>query len=97
MFFTYFPFSSWATLEIEIGGLLTLEATSLLRTVLQKAESVLLVRNLKSYRKQKKRDECYANNNTYLDEKMNVEISASSVLLVRVLYSTSFNEINSLK
>ena len=43
-----FPFSSWAILEIEIGGLLTLEATSLLRTVLQKAESVLLVRNLKS-------------------------------------------------
>ena len=33
----------------ETGGLLVLEATSLLRMVLQKAESVLLERNLKSY------------------------------------------------
>ena len=32
----------------ETGGLLVLEATSLLSTVLQKAESVLLERNLKS-------------------------------------------------
>ena len=37
--------------EIETGGLLTLEATSLLRMVLAKADSVLLTRNLKSYRK----------------------------------------------
>ena len=36
-------------MEIEIGGLLILDETSLLRTVLQNAESVLLVRNLKSY------------------------------------------------
>ena len=33
----------------ETGGLLVLDATSLLRMVLQKAESVLLERNLKSY------------------------------------------------
>ena len=31
-----------------------------------------------------------------LDEKMNIEISASSVVLVRVLNSTSFDEINTL-
>ena len=35
-------------MEIEIGGLFTLEEMSLLRTVLQKLESVLLERNLKS-------------------------------------------------
>jgi len=35
-------------LLIETGGLLVLDATSLLRTVLQKEESVLLERNLKS-------------------------------------------------
>lgn len=33
---------------------------------------------------------------TYFDKKMNIEISASSVLLVRVLNSTSFDEINTL-
>jgi len=33
---------------------------------------------------------------TYLDKKMNVEIGASCVLLVRVLNSTSFDEINTL-
>merc|ERR1719329_235559 len=40
------PFKIWAILEIEMGGLLVLEEMSLLRTVLQKAASVLLVRNL---------------------------------------------------
>ena len=45
---TYCPFKSWETLEIEIGGLLTLEETSLLNTVLLKELSVLLERNLKS-------------------------------------------------
>ena len=29
---------------------------------------------------------------TYLDEKMNIKVGASCVLLVRVLNSTSFNE-----
>jgi len=33
---------------MEIGGLLILEAMSLLSTVLEKVESVLLARNLKS-------------------------------------------------
>ena len=45
---TYCPFKSWETLEIEIGGLLTLEDTSLLSTVLLKELSVLLERNLNS-------------------------------------------------
>lgn len=35
--------------DSERGGLLTLEAISLLSTVLAKADSVLLARNLKSY------------------------------------------------
>ena len=43
---TYCPFKSWETLEIEIGGLLTLEETSLLKTVLLNELSVLLERNL---------------------------------------------------
>ena len=47
---TYCPFKSLAILEIEIGGLLTLEETSLLKMVLLKLESgILLERNLKSY------------------------------------------------
>ena len=45
---TYCPFKSWETLEIEIGGLLILEDTSLLKTVLLKEESVLLDKNLNS-------------------------------------------------
>merc|ERR1719322_203007 len=36
-------------LEIEMAGLFTLEEISLLKTVLLKAESVLLERNLKSF------------------------------------------------
>ena len=45
---TYCPFRSWLILETEIGGLLILEEINLLNTVLVKAESVLLDRNLKS-------------------------------------------------
>ena len=37
--------------EIEIGGLLILEEISLLKTVLVKADSVLLVKNLNNYSK----------------------------------------------
>ena len=48
---TYCPFKSWETLEIEIGGLLTLEDTSLLNTVLLNELSVLLERNLNSCKK----------------------------------------------
>ena len=40
--------------EIEMGGLLTLEAISLLTTVFAKVEPVLLARNLNNY---KRRDE----------------------------------------
>ena len=39
----------FTNLEIETGGLLVLDATRRLRTVLTKAESVLLARNLKSF------------------------------------------------
>ena len=86
------PLRSRATFEMEIGGLLTLDEMSLLRTVLQKLESVLLVRNLKSY----------ANNKlervfvTYSDEEVQVEVLASSLLLVRICDSTRFDEINTL-
>jgi hypothetical protein len=80
---------------MEIGGLFTLEEISLLNTVLLKLESgILRERNLKSYTK--KRDFNWRVRNTYLDKKMNVKIGASCVLLVRVLNSTSFDEINTL-
>ena len=82
-------------LETEIGGLLILEEISLLKTVLVNPESVLLARNLNSCNHQKnvRVSKIF---DTYFDEKMNIEISASSVLLVRVLNSTSFDEINTL-
>lgn len=48
--YTYDPFKSLAILESDSGGLLVLEATSLLRTVEQKAESVLLFKNRNNYR-----------------------------------------------
>ena len=65
---------------------------SLLRIVLQKADSVLLDKNLKSYREIKMTSEC----STYLDKKMVVQVLASRIFLVVVLYSTFFNQINSL-
>ena len=40
-------------METEIGGLLTLDEMSLLKTVLANPESVLLARNLKSYKMKK--------------------------------------------
>lgn len=46
--YVFFP-RSFTNLEIETGGLLTLEEISLLNTVLEKDDSVLLERNLKSY------------------------------------------------
>lgn len=82
-------------MEIEIGGLLTLEEISLLKTVLLNIESgILLERNLKSYSQKNaiKLERAI----TYFDEKMNVEIGASSVLLVGVSNSSSFDEINTL-
>jgi hypothetical protein len=66
------------SLESERGGLFTLEETSLLKTVLQKPESVLLERNLKSYTKINQAFKRSA----YLNKKMNVKIQASSIFLV---------------
>merc|ERR1711967_5458 len=43
-----YPLRSWLIFEIEIGGLLTLEETSLLKTVDENPDPVLLARNLKS-------------------------------------------------
>ena len=83
-------------METEIGGLLILEEMSLLKTVAVKAESVLLLRNLNNCKQQKSNVRVSKIMETYLDEKMNIEISASSVVLVRVLNSTSFDEINTL-
>jgi len=54
------PFLSPKCLTIllrDTGGLIVLEATSLLRMVLQKLDSVLLERNLKSYAQKKKKGE----------------------------------------
>ena len=79
-----------------MGGLLVLEEMSLLRTVLQKAASVLLVRNLNNCIKEK-RDEKMTDCHTYLDEEMSVEVGAPRVYFVGVLNSASLDKINSLK
>lgn len=60
----------------ETGGLLTLEASNLLRTVLAKAESVLLERNLKSYTIQQVNTKGKMNDMYYSDEKVVVKILA---------------------
>ena len=44
-----FPFMCWLSFDRDTGGLFTLDEISLLTTVWQKAESVLLPKNLKSY------------------------------------------------
>lgn len=85
------PLSSWAILEIEIGGLFTLEEINLLSTVWQKAESVLLERNLKSCKHDKPKE------STYSDEEVEIKIVAPGLLLVRVPNSSSFHEINTLQ
>ena len=92
---TYCPLRSWAIFEIEIGGLLILDEMSLLNTVLLDIESgILLKRHLASYSKKNaiKSERMLP----YFDEKMNVEIGASSVLHVGVSNSSSFDEINTL-
>jgi len=89
------PFKSWATFEIEIGGLLILEEISLLNTVLLNELSVLLDKNLNSYKEQKNAL-ILVLASTYFDKKMLIKICASCILFVRVLNSTSFDEINSL-
>jgi hypothetical protein len=78
-------------LDSDRGGLFTLEEISLLSTVLVKAESVLLERNLNSCRRK-----LIKYGRTYFDEKMDIEVGAPRVFLVGVLYSSSFDEINSL-
>ena len=83
----------------ETGGLLTLEATSLLRMVLQKLLSVLLERNLKSCDRQTSQNKKSAGmrmDGTYPDEEVLIKILAFRVLLGLVLDSTSFVQIDSL-
>jgi hypothetical protein len=74
---------------------LILEEISLLKTVFENPESVLLARNLNNYIKIKRHvmnnSMCFIELETYLNEKMNIKIGASCVLLVRVLNSTSFD------
>ena len=78
--------------EIEIGGLLTLEEISLLKTVYENPDPVLLARNLKSYTIEKpKLVKITVLKYTYFDEKMNIKVGASCVPLIRVLNSTSFD------
>lgn len=74
---------------------MTLEEMSLLKTVFENPEPVLLARNLKSYFT-KNTIRMNGRKETYLDEKMNIKVGTSCVFLVRVLNSTSFNENNTL-
>lgn len=80
----------------ESGGLLTLDETSLRRTVLQNLASVLLERNLKSYTEEKIKLNVSRLGVTYLDKKMLIKILAPRVFLALVFNSTSFNQIDSL-
>ena len=98
-------------LERETGGLMVLEATNLLRMVLQKLESVLLERNLKSCWQKSKNcvkqihfngrancDEVRFRHagGTYPHEKMLIKILAFRVLLRLFLYSASFIQVDAL-
>ena len=79
-----------------MGGLFTLEDTSLLTTVFEKVESVLLARNLKSYRTRKHRkvkDHGYQIGvvNTYSHEQVVIKICALCVCLVLILDSSSLD------
>lgn len=82
----------------DTGGLMVRDAISLLRMVLQKLDSVLLERNLKS---------CGRNKNdvstrtsfrvaTYPHQKMLIKILAFGVLLGLFLYSASFIQVDTL-
>ena len=73
--------------ERETGGLLTLEEISLLRMVLAKAASVLLARNLKSFK---------VSEEEYLDQQMVVKVLTLRVFLVFLLDSTSLVQIDTL-
>ena len=79
----------------ETGGLWVLEATSLLRTVLQNLESVLLERNLKSCEGHKAINTPEVG--TYSHEEMLIKILAFGVLLGLLLNSASFIQVDTLK
>ena len=88
----------------ETGGLLVLEATSLLRMVLQKLESVLLERNLKSCAQKRSGERGGTTieiggeieSVTYSHEQVLIKILASAVLLVLLLNSASFIQVDAL-
>ena len=77
----------------DTGGLIVLEATSLLRIVLQKLESVLLERNLKSCAQRKTEVSGLIISKrmliTYSDEQVLVKILAFAISLVLLLNSAS--------
>ena len=93
-------------LERDTGGLMVLEATNLLRMVLQKLDSVLLERNLKSYwqtkntisdaKKQHRDVRCCHLGGTYSHKKMLIKILAFRVLLTLFLDSASFIQVDAL-
>ena len=64
------------SLESDTGGLLFLDATNLLSTVLLKDDSVLLARNLKSYTMELDKDQHRARN-SYPNEQVKVQVLAS--------------------
>ena len=88
------------SLERETGGLIVLEATSLLRMVLQKLESVLLDRNLKSCAKRKMLNDMSFKNLssvTYSHEQVLIKILALAVLLILLLNSAPFVQVDTLQ
>ena len=99
----YLPPRCLTSLLSETGGLIVLEATSLLRMVLQKLESVLLERNLKSCAKEKTlvsvlNDVSSENLSvTYSHEQVLIKILAFAVLLVLLLNSASFIQVDTLQ
>ena len=85
----------------ETGGLIVLEATSLLRMVLQKLESVLLERNLKSCAKKDAVSKMMNERSmgpvfTYSDKQVLIKILAFAVLLILLLNSASFIQVDTL-
>ena len=86
----------------ETGGLMVREATNLLRMVLQKLDSVLLDRNLKSCAKKQNSVRhamhcAQALKVTYSHEEMLIKILAFGVLLGLLLNSASFIQVDTLK
>lgn len=79
----------------ERGGLLTLDETSLLTTVLAKVEPVLLARNLNNYKRMVRLSDRYLIG-TYSQKQVVIKICALCVCLVLILDSSSLNQINAL-